>query len=232
MSESLLNLNPDKQHDIFLDIELFLQKNGFEKISLEELALERKALGISAPTKKRQKEGDECVVFRKPFMSGYFLEVIPRFNERTKTFTSYGQVTVHVKKMEGHERIFGIYFKKWDGMKERVETVSGFLARVLQKHPRNENGRYMTLMQSPKNKWRISFIDPEYPKSISKKKNLLSKYFLEMFPAREKEILEIFGGRIEYVSTKPKDVQDLSDLVHRRKTKKPENSVPAEIEQR
>lgn len=231
MSESLLNLTSDKQYDIFLDIESFLQKNGFEKIPPGELALERKAMGTSDPVKERQREGDQCAVFRKPFMSGYFLEVIPRFDERLKTFTSHGQVTVHVKKMQGHERIFGIYFKKWDGMKERVEIVSGFLLRVLQKHPRNANGRYMTLMQSPKNKWKIYFADPEFPKSISKKKNLLSRYFLDMFPAREREVLDIFEGRIEYVSTKPKTVRDLSDLVHRRETKKPKKSVPAEIKE-
>ena len=224
MSKSLTALSSDRQHDIFLDLESFLTKNGFEKISPSMLALDRKAIQLSDPTRKRQQDGEDCPVFRKPFMSGYFIEVVPRFNEQTRTFTNNGQVTVQVKTIQGHKRVFGIYFKKWDGMRDRVETVTGFLSKVLHNHPRSEHGVYMPLQRSEKNKWNIYFADPDSPQSISKRKKILSKEFLELFPAKEKEILEIFNGRIQYVSNKAKDVADLSDIVNRRTAKKPKKS--------
>jgi hypothetical protein len=206
-------------------MENFLTKNGFEKISSEILALDRKAVKLSNPTRKRQKEGDECSVFRKPFMSGYFLEVVPRFNEKTKKFTKNGQVTVQVKTIYQHKRVFGIYFKKWDGLKDRMESVTGFLLKVLQNHPRNQDGVYMPLTRSEKNKWNIYFADPDVPKSISKRKNILSEEFLNLFPAKKEEILQIFNGRIDYVSSKRTDVGNLSDIVDRRSARSPKKSA-------
>jgi|GEM_PF-2063486 len=225
MSQSLLQLSSDKQHDMFIDLSDFLKRLGFELVYPKELALERRSMKISKPTRKRQEEGDGCPVFRKPFMSGYFLEVIPRFNKETKTFTQHGQVTVQVKTIYKHKRVFGIYFKKWDGMKDRVETVTGFLVNVLLKHPRTDSGEYMILQRSEKNKWNIYFSDPDSPKSISKRKKILSEEFLDRFPAKKKEVLDIFNGRIEYVANKPKDVQDLSGKVHRRTVKKGSKSA-------
>jgi hypothetical protein len=223
--ESLVSLTSSEQHDIFIDLEEFLSKNGFEKIPPEILVLERRVTILSEPTQKRQKEGDQCPVFRKPFMSGYFLEVIPRFNQKTKTFTENGQITVHVKTIYKHKRVFGIYFKKWDGVKERVETVTGFLLKVLQNHPRNQNGEYMPIVRSEKNKWNIYFVDPDFPRSISKRKKIWGDSFLNLFPAKREAVLEIFEGRTNYVANKPQGVQDLSDIVHRRSSKKPQKSA-------
>ena len=227
MNQSLLQLSSESQYDMFTSISIFLKKLGFEIVSPQELALERKAMKISKPITQRQEEGDGCPVFRKPFMTGYFLEVVPRFNTQTKTFTPHGQVTVQVKTIYQHKRVFGIYFKKWDRMKDRVETVTGFLVNVLLKHPRTDNGKHMILKRSEKNKWNIYFADPESPNSISKRKKILSEEFLDLFPAKKDEVLDIFNGRIEYVADKPKDVQDLSEKVHRRTVKDPSNSAVA-----
>ncbi len=221
MNKSLLELSSDEQHDIFIDLEDFLSKNGFEKIPPAILALERKATVLSKPTQKRQNDGDDCPVFRRPFLSGYYLEVVPRFNEKSKTFTPTGQVTVQVKTIYKNRRVFGIYFKKWDGMRGRVEVVTSFIFRALQNHPRNQNGLYMPIVRSEKNKWNIYFIDPDFPRSISKRKKIWGDFFLNLFPAKREAVLEIFEGRMDYVANKPQDVRDLSDLVDRRVAKRP-----------
>lgn len=224
--KSVISLVPEDQHNIFVNLQYELIRIGFSKFLPQELDLERKALVLSKATRPRQVEGESCAVFRLPFMSGYFIEVLPRFNEKTKLFTEEGQATIQIKTIANHQRLFGMYFKKWDGFDSRLETMAEFLKTVLSKHPRSFNGRYMSLEKSKKNKWRYYFVDPDYTKSISKRIPLAGKRMLNLFPEKRKEVAAMFSGRDEYVDRKPENVEDISNTVHRRHPAKPHQAVP------
>lgn len=222
MNTSLRGLSPEKQQRLFEEFAKEMRRLSSFEISPQERRLDNLAIGLTPAESKRHQEGDDCLSFVIVFPSCYAIEVFPRFDTQTKSFTKTGQGTIQIKNLITQERLVGIYFKKWDGMLSRMLDLAKFFNAVLRNHPRGESGQKMTIVEV--GKWSFAFVDPSNPKKG--KISLLDPRFLDLVPGIRNSVEAIFENRDNYWHSKPKGSKKLSDLVKRRTAKHPSMGIP------
>lgn len=224
MNNSFIERTPAQQKRVYEKLSLKLSEIGLDLFSLERRRFEEKALGLTPPTRKRQKETEDCVGWRKYYQGGYFIEVLPTFNEQKGLFSKEGIASVLIKtpsKKKGFRKCFEMYFNRKDGMVERIEKIVYFLDRVLQNRPYQENGRLFELYRS--NESDFVFLSGDRKKKIFILDNSITKLFNKR---RVRRIREIFKTREVYHQNKPPKTRSIRTIKKKRKVTTPENVVP------
>jgi|GEM_PF-1941474 len=229
MPESLLFLNKSQQEKIYEKIEKGLSLSHFEIFPLERRVLENKALGLTKPTKNRQLETAQCVGWRKYFAEGYFIEVLPTFNESRGEFSSEGQASVLIKfpkkksskSLGGFEKSFALYFNRVSGLEERLLAIVSYLDHLMKNRPFGKDGRLMLIKKSREIYYNWKSCDGQEIIPIFE-----DKFQPNFSEERMKLVVEIFKDREYYHNNKPEDSGSIKDIKKTRVAKTGEKVVP------
>ncbi len=222
---SYLTLTAEKQLTVYEKLCKNLTLSHLEPFPLLRRIKENKAIGLSAPTRKRQEETAACIGWRKYYEGGYFIEVLPTFNEDAGKFSEEGIASVLVKspsKAKGFKKNLELYFYRQEGMVGKITAIVYFLNKALQNTPRGKDGRLMELK-------RISETGFYFVSSDGTEKVKLngSRFFKLLGDGPYKEVVEkIFKSREYYHVTKDPKTASIRQIKKRRKVKKGKNAVP------
>lgn len=227
MDKSFIRRTRRQQEKVNNELSERLVGIGLAKFSLEQRKEEEKSIGLTPATRERQKETEQCVSWRKYFQHGYFIEVFPTFNEKTKTFSQGGIASVLVKvpsKKKGFRAAFEMYFYRRKGMIEKIETVVTFLDGVLQNIPRDRKNSFMELIREGDGA-HFYFVSNSNKNEFV---NFLDRDFLDIFPEDfQIKIRFIFDYRNKYHDNKDPNVRSIREIKAKRKVRKPKNAVPS-----
>lgn len=222
---SYLKLSKEKQMVVYEKLSKNLTVLHFEPFPLERRRKENQSIRLSAPTKKRQIETEKCVGWRKYYEGGYFIEVLPTFNEESQMFSQRGIASVLVKspsKKKGFKKNLELYFQRNGSMVEKINGLVNLLNEALKNIPYGKDGKLMELTREGYNFYFVSRDGTEKVKLNG------SRFFKLLGDSPNLKIVQtIFKSRKYYHDNKPEGTVPIQKIKKKRRVKNPEGAVPA-----